>query len=332
MRALVCGAGGFIGGHLVRRLLDEGYKVRAVDIKPCRPGNDDPGWWQLHPEAENIGGASGDLREPAHCHTACEDVDEVYQLAANMGGMGYIETHPLECWFNVQISASMLWAAWIEMVPRYFYASSACIYPAGKQDTPDQPALKEEDAIPAEPEDGYGWEKLFSERPITYDTGGLAMRVARLHNVYGPEGTWKGRRAKAPAAICRKVAEVKLGLAGHVEIWGDGTKTRSFTWIGDCIDGIRRIMKSDVRRPLNLGSSEKVSILQLTRMIMNIAGVEAPITHNLEKPQGVHGRNSDNTLIQEKLGWEPTTTLVEGMGQLYHWVEAQVMKQVGPEG
>ena len=339
MRALVAGSGGFIGSHLVRRLLDEGFEVRAVDIKPLHAENGEEGWWQIWPEAENRDGlVHGDLRWEMNCQTACDGIDYVYNLACDMGGIGFIEANKARCMLSVLINTQLLEAGRIQGVQRHFFSSSACVYRADAQDQPDMPALKESDAYPAMPEDGYGWEKLFSERMCRHymEDHGLETRVARFHNVYGPHHDWAGGREKAPAAICRKVAEAKLGkllCSGDtpnpkIDIWGDGTRTRSFMWIDDCIEGIRRIMESDIQEPINLGSAEQVTINQLVDLVTDIAGIKVERQYDMSKPQGVHGRNSDNTTIKARLNWEPATPLREGMKQTYEWVEAQVKEQM----
>lgn len=317
-KILVTGAGGFIGGHLVKALLDQGHYVRAVDIKPLNE------WWQVHDESEYW--HSSDLRLRDICEDACYRMEHVYNLAADMGGIGFIENHKAACMLSVLINTHMLQAAVEQGVKRYFYSSSACVYAADRQDRPDVPALKEEDAYPAMAEDGYGWEKLFSERMCRHflEDYGLECRVARFHNSYGPHGTWRGGREKAPAAICRKVAEAKLTGRHVVDLWGDGTRTRSFMWIGDNVEGILRLMASDIREPINLGSSECVTINQLVDIVSEIAGIEVARVHDLSKPQGVQGRNSDNTKILELLGWQPTTPLRTGLEQTYRWIEQQV--------
>jgi nucleoside-diphosphate-sugar epimerase len=318
-RVVVTGAGGFIGGWLVRTLVerDEG-QVIAVDKKPLSE------WEQIHPLAGSFG--SADLSLAENCRKAVEGADEVYNLAADMGGMGFIEHNKAACMLSVLTSTNMIVAARDAGVKRFFYSSSACVYAADKQVDADVTALKEEDAYPAMAEDGYGWEKLFSERMARHfmEDYGLETRVARFHNVYGPNGTWTGGREKAPAAISRKVAEAVIGRKHEIEIWGDGEQTRSFMYIDDCTDGVLRIMQSDVREPLNLGSSELVSINQLVSLVEDIAGVKLDRRYNLDAPKGVRGRNSDNTKIQSLLGWQPSTSLREGMEKTYAWVYDQV--------
>lgn len=309
-----------IGGHLVRRLLDDGHEVRAVDIKPLRE------WWQIDNRAENVAGRFGDLRELRSARAACTDVEQVFNLAADMGGIGFIELNKADCMLSVLVSTNMLLAARDAGVHRFFYSSSACAYPADLQNDADVTALREDDAYPAMPEDGYGWEKLFSERMARHfrEDYGLETRVARYHNVYGPNGSWCGGREKAPAAICRKVAEAALSDSPLIAIWGDGQQTRSFMYIDDCVDGTLRIMRSPVVEPLNLGSSELVTINQLVDIVEAIAGVELERLYDKGMPQGVRGRNSDNTLIRCALNWEPSTPLRAGLTQLYAWVYEQV--------
>ena len=315
---LVAGGGGFIGGHLVADLLSQGYDVRSVDIKP----QDD--WYQRFDEVDN---RVLDLQARDACFDAVEGVDEIYNLAADMGGMGFIENNKALCMLSVLINTHMLEAALHSRVSRFFYASSACVYAAGHQISPDVTALREADAYPAMPEDGYGWEKLFSERMCRHfrEDFGLETRVARFHNVYGPDGTWQGGREKAPAAICRKVSEAVLSGRNQIEIWGDGEQTRSFMFIDDCLKGIQDILHSDIVEPINLGSAELVTINQLVDIVEDIAGVQLERNYNLDAPQGVRGRNSDNTMILERLGWEPSVSLRQGLEATYRWVDAQVI-------
>lgn len=315
---LVTGAGGFIGGHLVADLLRQGFKcLRAVDVKPVDE------WYQKFPEAENI---QADLKDAKACDTACRDVRYVYNLAADMGGMGFIEHNKAACMLSVLINTNLLLAAQKYNVERYFFSSSACVYAAEKQIVADLTALKEEDAYPAMPEDGYGWEKLFSERMCRHfrEDYGLKTRVARYHNVYGPNGTYEGGREKAPAALCRKIIEAKLTGTNQIEIWGDGEQSRSFMYIDDCLYGTQTILKSDILEPLNLGSSELVTINQLVDIIEEIAGVKVKRSYNLKAPKGVRGRNSDNTLIQQKLRWEPSISLRKGLEKTYAWIYDQI--------
>jgi GDP-D-mannose 3', 5'-epimerase len=318
---LVTGAGGFIGGHLVGALLDDGHTVRAVDCKP------ETEWFQRHDSAESL---VMDVRRLDQCREAVRGVGEIYNLAADMGGMGFIENNKAACMLTVLINTHMLEAAREEDIDRYFYSSSACAYPAGRQDSPEVQPLREEDAYPAMPEDGYGWEKLFSERMCRHfrEDFGMRTRVARFHNVYGPNGTFEGGREKAPAAICRKVAEAKLSGAHEIEVWGDGEQTRSFMYIDDCVHGTRAIMDSEVTEPLNLGSSELVTINQLVDIVEEIAGINVERNHNLDAPQGVRGRNSDNTKIKAELGWEPTISLRDGLEKTYSWIHDQLAAQV----
>ncbi|MCG8448188.1 MAG: NAD-dependent epimerase/dehydratase family protein [Pirellulales bacterium] len=317
---LVAGGGGFIGGHLVAHLLEEGHQVRSVDIKTQDQ------WYQVFDDVENV---VADLKDLQNCKDACQGVDDVYNLAADMGGMGFIENNKALCMLSVLINTHLLQAAQENSVGRFFYASSACVYNADKQKCEDVVPLKEEDAYPAMPEDGYGWEKLFSERMCRHfrEDFGLYTRVARFHNVYGPHGTWDGGREKAPAAICRKVIHAKATGADEIEIWGDGKQTRSFMYIDDCIQGIRAIMDSDILEPINLGSDEITTIVGLADMVEDIAGVKLKHNHNLDAPKGVNGRNSDNTLIQKYLGWAPGIRLRDGMEKTYAWIEQEYQKK-----
>ena len=317
-KVVVCGAGGFIGGHLVKHLLNAGVDVvRAVDIKPVRE------WYQASREVENL---SLDLKDKDNCQIAAEDVDVVYQLAADMGGMGFIESNRALCMLSVLTNTHMLMAARDQGVQRYFYSSSACVYNAEKQTSADVVPLREDDAYPAMPEDGYGWEKLFSERMCRHfrEDFGLETRVARYHNVYGPMGTWAGGREKAPAAICRKVLEAKISGKDSIEIWGDGQQTRSFMYIDDCTLGTQMVLESDVTEPINLGSSELLTINQLVDVAEEIAEVKLRRIYNLGAPRGVNGRNSDNTMIRKNLGWEPSIRLRNGLMRTFEWIESEM--------
>src|SRR5436853_3827100 len=316
-KIVVCGGGGFTGGHLVADLLRQGKSVRSVDVKSFSE------WFQMFPEAENL---ELDLQEKENCERAVADVDLVYNLAADMGGMGFIENNKALCMLSVLINTHLVMAAKDAGVDRFFYASSACAYAADKQTDPNGTALQEEDAYPAMPEDGYGWEKLFSERMCRHfrEDFGLTTRVARYHNVYGPHGTYDGGREKAPAAICRKVIQAKSSGKPEIEIWGDGHQTRSFMYIDDCVKGTQMIMKGDFVEPLNLGSSELVTINQLLDIVEEIAGLKLKRRYNLSAPKGVNGRNSDNTLIRQIFGWEPSTRLRDGLERTYHWIYDQM--------
>jgi nucleoside-diphosphate-sugar epimerase len=320
-KIVIGGAGGFIGGHLVAEMLRRGHPVRAVDIKPLNE------WFQVFPKAENL---QLDLQLKDACEKAVAGMEHVYNLAADMGGMGFIENNKCLCMLSVLINTHLLMASKDAGVKRYFYASSACVYAGDKQTDPAVTGLKEADAYPAMPEDGYGWEKLFSERMCRHYTEdyGLTTRVARFHNVYGPEGTYDGGREKAPAAICRKVISAKMANKHEIEIWGDGHQTRSFMYIDDCLNGIDKIMQSStVTFPINLGSAEKVSINQLVDVVESIAGIKLKRNYNLSAPKGVNGRNSDNTLIQKMLDWEPSTPLRTGMEKTYAWIYGQMSKR-----
>jgi GDP-D-mannose 3', 5'-epimerase len=315
---LVTGAGGFIGGHLVRRLREEGVgRIRAVDVKPLDE------WYQVFADVENV---EGDLQLLDDCRKAADGVDTVFNLAADMGGMGFIENNKALCMLSVLVSTHMLVAAREAGVERLFYSSSACVYAADKQESPQVVPLAEPDAYPAMPEDGYGWEKLFSERMCRHfaEDFRIETRVARYHNVYGPDGTWDGGREKAPAAICRKVARAVESGRHEIEIWGDGQQTRSFTYIDDCLEGTLRLTASDVEDPLNIGSDQLVTINQLVDIVEEIAGVQLERNYKLDAPQGVRGRNSDNTLIKERLGWAPSISLEDGLAETYRWVHEQV--------
>jgi GDP-D-mannose 3', 5'-epimerase len=314
-KALVCGAGGFIGSHLVKRLKRERFWVRGVDVKS--------------PEFERTGADDfiiGDLCDPTVCKKAIAGIDEVYQLAADMGGAGYIFTglHDAQIMHSsALVNLNMIEAAVVHGVHRIFYSSSACIYPAYNQEDPANPNCAEDSAYPAAPDSEYGWEKLFSERLyLAYHRNtGIEVRIARFHNIFGPEGTWEGGREKAPAAICRKVAEAPDG--GTIEIWGDGQQTRSFLYVDECVEGIRRLVESEISEPVNIGSDEMVTIDELAHMAMTIAGKSLHLNH-ISGPLGVRGRNSDNRQIREKLGWAPGAPLVQGLQNTYQWIAKQV--------
>lgn len=315
---LVTGGGGFIGGHLVADLRQMGFnKIRSVDIKPFDE------WYQVFDYAENL---QLNLQEKEACFEAAKGVRVVFNLAADMGGMGFIEANKALCMLTVFINSHMLLAARDCGVERFFYSSSACVYAAEKQTDADVTALKEPDAYPAMPEDGYGWEKLFSERMCRHfrEDYGLQTRIARYHNVYGPHGTYDGGREKAPAAICRKVIQAKLSGKHEIEIWGDGLQTRSFMYIDDCLHGTKALTAGDITEPLNVGSDELVTINQLVDIVEGIAEIEVKRNYNLDAPKGVRGRNSDNTLIKEKLDWAPSISLQEGMEKTYLWIYDQM--------
>jgi len=320
-RILVNGAGGFIGGHLVKRLKREGFWVRGVDLKK-------------HEFSESAADEFivGDLRDPVLVAAVVRDIDEVYQLAADMGGAGYIFTgdHDAQVMHNsATINLNTLELGRRAGVRKLFYSSSACIYPEYNQRDPNNPKCSEDSAYPAAPDSEYGWEKLFSERLyLSYMRNyGLQVRVARFHNIFGPEGTWCGGREKAPAAVCRKVSEAPDG--GEIEIWGDGEQTRSFLYIDECLDGVRRLMESDFTGPVNIGSEEMVTINRLVELVMEIAGKKLSIRH-IPGPLGVRGRNSDNRLIEEKLGWKPSQSLRAGLEKTYRWIDAQVQEAMVP--
>ena len=319
---VVAGGGGFIGGHLVADLLKQGKSVRSVDVKPQAE------WYQVHGDAQNV---VADLSLLENAMESTAGAGEVFMLAADMGGMGFIENNKALCMLTVLTSTHMLEAARKHEVERYFYSSSACVYAADKQTNTDITALKEADAYPAMPEDGYGWEKLFTERMCRHfsEDFDLITRVARYHNVYGPEGTWEGGREKAPAAVCRKIATAAITGKHEIEIWGDGEQTRSFMYIDDCVQGSQMIMNGESGVPVNLGSSELVSINQLVDIVEGIAGIKCERQYKLDAPQGVRGRNSDNTQILETYGWEPSISLADGLAETYAWVYDQVKRAQG---
>jgi GDP-D-mannose 3',5'-epimerase len=317
MTVLVTGAGGFIGGHLVADLLEQGKDVRAVDVKP----QDE--WYQVHSDAENV---VADCADMGDAHKMAVGTEEIYNLAADMGGMGFIENNKAECMLSVLTSTNVLVAARDAGTQRYFYSSSACVYAGDKQTDPNVTALKESDAYPADPEDGYGWEKLFSERMARHfrEDFGIETRVARYHNVYGPEGTFEGGREKAPAALSRKIAEAKLSGNHVIDVWGDGEQSRSFMYIDDCVRGTKEILAGDNVEPVNLGSSELVTINQMIGILEDIAGITVTKEHDLTAPQGVRGRNSDNTMFHEIYGWEPSISLRDGLEKTYAWIYDQL--------
>jgi nucleoside-diphosphate-sugar epimerase len=319
---LVTGAGGFIGGHLLATLRRQGFRrLRGVDMKPQEE------WYQRFEDVENL---RLDLGEKETCDRACRGASHVFNLAADMGGMGFIELNKSLCMLSVLINTHMLLAARDASVRRYFFSSSACVYAAEKQTSSAVTPLAETDAYPAMPEDGYGWEKLFSERMCRHfrEDFGLETRVARYHNVYGPHGTYDGGREKAPAAICRKVIAALRSGSQEIEIWGDGEQTRSFTYIDDCVEGTLRLMDSDVAEPLNIGSDELVTINQLVDIVERLAGVTLKRRYKLDAPRGVRGRNSDNTLIKRRLDWAPSVPLEDGMGETYRWIYRQMTDRV----
>ncbi len=315
---VVAGAGGFIGGALVAHLLDQGYqRIRAVDAKPIGQ------WHQRPPDVEYV---QADLRPAEACYQVTEGASYVFDLAADMGGMGFIEYHKADCMLSVLISTHLLLAARDNGVKRFFFSSSACVYNADRQLEADVVPLRESDAYPAMPEDGYGWEKLFTERMCRHfrDEFGLETRVARYHNVYGPNGTWDGGREKAPAAICRKVAQAKMTGSSEIEIWGDGEQTRSFMYIDDCLQGSLRLMDSDFADPLNVGSDQLVTINRLVDIAEELAGIKLKRVYNLDAPKGVRGRNSDNTRIRQVLDWSPEISLEAGLERTYSWIHDQL--------
>lgn len=319
---VVAGGGGFIGGHLIEELRRQGCKrLRAVDCKPLSQ------WYQRFDDVENL---VLDLNRPEACDVAVKGAGYIFNLAADMGGMGFIESHKAACMLSVLINTHLLMSARDHGVKRFFYSSSACVYAGDKQTETDVTALKEADAYPAMPEDGYGWEKLFSERMCRHfrEDYGLQTRVVRYHNVYGPLGTFDGGREKAPAAICRKIAQAKLSSEPEIEIWGDGQQTRSFMYIDDCLHGSLAIMASDWVEPINVGSAELVTINQLADIVEEIAGFKVKRNYNLTAPQGVRGRNSDNTLIRRVLDWEPSIPLRTGLEKTYAWIYDQLRSGV----
>ena len=321
MKYLICGAGGFIGGHLVSKLLNEGHEVVAADIKPIEF------WFQVFDKTKNF---SLDLKEYDNCLKVVDDVDYVYNMACNMGGMGFIENNKAECMLSVLINTNLLRACVYKKVKKYFFSSSACVYNASKQEKTFIDGLKETDAYPAQPEDGYGWEKLFSERMCRHfsEDFGIETRVARYHNVYGPLGTFDGGREKAPAALCRKIISAKLNKNNIIDIWGDGEQTRSFMFIDDCITGTKKLFESNEKEVFNIGSEEQVSINHMVEMIENIAKIKLKKNYLLEKPKGVRGRSSNNDLIRKKINWDTEVKLLDGLRITYDWIFSQMTSGV----
>ena len=317
MKVVVTGAGGFIGHHLVKRLKSEGIWVRGVDVK--------------YPEFEESAADDfqiADLRHFESCLQATDGMDDVYQLAADMGGIGYITAnHAFLTRNNTLINSHMLEAARVSKVDRYLYTSSACVYPSFLQESEDVTPLREDEAVPADPEKGYGWEKLFAEQLATYyyEECGLDVRIVRFHNIYGPLGTYDGGKEKAPAAICRKVAVAPDG--SDIEVWGDGEQTRSFCYISDCVEGLRRIMESGYAKPINLGTEELITVNELVDSVCAAAGKSLTKRHDLTKPQGVRGRNSDNTVLAEIIGWQPEIRVAEGIKHTYDWIAGEVARR-----
>ena len=316
-KILVAGAGGFIGGHLVGSLLKDGHEVIAVDNKPLEY------WFQLFEINKNY---SLDLKEYENCLSVMDGIDYVYNMACNMGGMGFIENNKAECMLSVLINTNLLRACLKKNVAKYFFSSSACVYNSSKQEKAFVEGLKEEDAYPAQPEDGYGWEKLFSERMCRHFTEdyGLETRVARYHNVYGPQGTYDGGREKAPAALCRKIIQAKLNKDNIIDIWGDGEQTRSFMYIDDCIKGTKKLFESNEHKVVNIGSEEQVSINQMVSIIEGFAEQKFKKNYQLDKPKGVRGRSSNNDLVREILKWDTEVSLKEGLKLTYNWIFKQI--------
>jgi GDP-D-mannose 3',5'-epimerase len=318
---LVCGAGGFIGGHLVKSLLDEGQEVICVDIKPIE------NWFQIFTKNKNY---SLDLKEYENCVEVTKNIDFIYNMACNMGGMGFIENNKAECMLSVLVNTNLLRAGLLNKIKKYFFSSSACVYNADKQNHTFIKGLKESDAYPAMPEDGYGWEKLFSERMCRhfYEDYGLETRVARYHNVYGPFGTFDGGREKAPAALCRKLITARNSGVKKIDVWGDGEQTRSFMFIDDCIKGTKKIFDSDCREVLNIGSEEQVSINQMIDIIEEISKYKVDRNYQLDKPKGVRGRSSNNDLVRKKINWDAEITLKQGLEITYKWIDQEIKKKL----
>ena len=319
-KILVTGAGGFIGGHLVKRLIEQGHEVRAVDIKDFNE------WYQHYPEVDNF---CLDMSLKENCFKMTEGTDSVINMACNMGGMGFIENNKALCMLSVLVNTHMLMACKEFNVKKYFFSSSACAYNKDLQDQPTISGLKESDAYPANPEDGYGWEKLFSERMCRHflEDYGLDVKVARYHNIFGPNGTYDGGREKAPAALCRKIIESILENKNTIDVWGDGKQTRSFLYIDDCVDATLKLFNSEFHGPINIGSEEKVSINEMISKIEKISNQKVSKNYQLDKPKGVRGRNSDNTLIRSQLNWDPKYTLYQGLEKTYDWIFQELKKK-----
>ncbi len=321
MKILVCGAGGFIGGHLVKSLMNDGHKLICADVKPFDL------WFQKYDDNQNL---SIDLKEYQNCVDVTKNVDYIYNMACNMGGMGYIENNKTECMLSVLINTNLLRACILHNVKKYFFSSSACVYNASKQSSTFVEGLREEDAYPAMPEDGYGWEKLFSERMCRHfhEDFGLETRVARYHNVYGPLGTFDGGREKAPAALCRKILNAKKLGENNIEVWGDGEQTRSFMYIDDCIEGTKKLFSSNCTDPVNIGSEEQVSINQMIEYIEEIGNYKIEKKYLLDKPKGVRGRSSNNHFVKRMIGWDTRTKLKDGLRATYEWINSEIEKKL----
>ena len=320
MKCLIAGAGGFIGGHLMKRLQLDGHEIICADIKPLSS------WFQVSDKNKNV---SLDLKDFKNCLQVCDGVDYIFNLACNMGGMGYIENNKAECMLSVLINTNLLRAGLQNKISKYYFSSSACVYNASKQNDTFIEGLKEEDAYPAMPEDGYGWEKLFSERMCRhfYEDFGLDVRIARYHNIYGPEGTYDGGREKAPAALCRKIINAKIQNEKNIEVWGDGKQTRSFLYIDDCIEATMSVFDSDFTDVFNIGSEEQVSINQMIDKIEEIADYKVERKYDISKPKGVRGRSSDNSLINSKINWSPKFSLNDGLEKTYNWIYSSIVNQ-----
>ena len=320
-KVLIVGAGGFIGGHLVSKILNNGNDVVASDIKPKEY------WFQDFDTVENY--YATDMKDISNCRKVTQDVDYVFNMACNMGGMGFIENNKAECMQSVLINTNLLIASKENKIERYFFSSSACAYNKSKQEEVFIEGLKEEDAYPADPEDGYGWEKLFSERMCRHfqEDYGLQVRIARYHNIYGPYGTYDGGREKAPAALCRKIIETKTKKENKIYVWGDGLQTRTFLYIDDCVEGTLRLFNSNYSEPVNIGSDEQVSINQMIDIIKDIAGLDKiEKEYQLDKPKGVRGRSSNNDLVKKVLDWTYQIKLKEGLTKTYNWIQSEIAK------